>query len=145
MNAKPTAASINPKFRIGIDAMDAQHSRWIELIEEFRAVASGHLFETSSVAAAVRTLERLLDYSKHHFSSEEKLLATHAYPDLEAHQRQHREIEEVLTRLLGEARVHISTSGTPLKLNLFATVWLMEHILQHDGKYARYILDRQAT
>lgn len=145
MNDNPTMASINPKYRLGIDAMDAQHARWIELIEDFKAIASGQLLETSSVDAAAHTLGKLLDYTRHHFASEERLLVQHAYPDLEAHKRQHREIEAVVVRLLDEVRSHKSTSITPLKLNLFATVWLMEHILQHDGKYARYILDRQAA
>jgi hypothetical protein len=37
---KAAAMIIDPLYSIGIDEMDAQHARWIQLIEEFKAVAS---------------------------------------------------------------------------------------------------------
>ena len=46
-----------------------------------------------------------------------------------------------MSKLFDEVRAH-KTSGTPLKLNLFATVWLLEHIMGEDDKYARFILGK---
>lgn len=46
-----------------------------------------------------------------------------------------------MTKLLDETGAH-KTGGAPPKLNLFATVWLlehMEHIMGEDDKYARFI------
>ena len=135
--------TIDPKYSIGIDEMDAQHARWIELIEEFRSVGSEHLLEQAGIDAAAHALDQLLSYTQSHFASEEQFIAARNYPDLEAHKKQHRKLEAYLVKLSGEIREH-ATSGTPLKLNLFATVWLLEHIMQEDDRYARFILGKAA-
>jgi hemerythrin len=140
-DASSSGESIDPKYRLGIPEMDAQHARWIDLIEKFRAVGSSHLMERAGINAAIRALEQLLKYTQSHFASEEQFIAAHNYPDLESHKRQHSELETVLAKLLDEAHAH-PTGGTPLKLNLFATVWLLEHIMQEDDKYARFILGK---
>lgn len=134
---------IDPKYCLGIEEMDVQHARWIQLISEFRSAASGLLRDQAAFDAAAFALERLLDYTNTHFASEEAFLATRQYPDLEAHKRQHRELKTVVVKLLKEIREH-SSSNTPLKLNLFVSIWLLEHIMQDDGKYARFILGQSA-
>lgn len=135
--------SIDPMYALGVEEMDAQHAVWLRLIAEFRAAAAGVLEGPEAVTAAARALDRLLDYTKSHFASEEALLAASHYPGLEAHRQQHREVREVVERLRGELRER-GGRLTPLKLNLFASVWLLEHILREDGKCARFILG-QAT
>jgi hemerythrin len=132
---------IDPKYSIGIDQMDAQHACWIELIEKFRSVGSGQLLERAGINAAAHALEHLLSFTKSHFASEEQLLVTHKYPDLETHKIKHRELEAAVVKLLSEIRAH-ATRSTPLKLNLFVTVWLLEHIMGEDDKYARFILGK---
>ncbi len=134
-------ATIDPKYSIGIDEMDAQHARWIELVENFRSVGSEHLLEQAGIDAAMHALEQLLSYTRKHFASEEKFMASHKYPEIDAHKKRHHELEAMVTKLLDETRAH-KTSGTPLKLNLFVTVWLLEHIMGEDDKYARYILGK---
>jgi hemerythrin len=133
---------IDRKYSIGIDEMDTQHARWIQLIDEFRTAASGHLLEQAGIDAARHALDELLKYTRSHFASEEKLIAAEHYPELEAHKQKHRELEAVVVKLLDEIRAHKSGT-TPLKLNLFVTVWLLEHILSEDKKYARFILGKQ--
>lgn len=133
--------SIDPKYSIGIEAMDIQHARWIELIENFRATASEQLREQIGIDAAKLALEQLLNYTRSHFTSEERLMAEHEFPGLNEHKRRHQELEEEVIKLLDEIRKH-KTTVTPLKLNLFLTIWLMEHIKQEDEKYARFILDK---
>lgn len=139
-----TATQIPPlpaHYRIGIDAMDTQHARWIHLIEAFRKVGAGHLLEPAGIEAARNALRDLLEYTKLHFTSEEALLAEHRYPDFAAHCQAHRRLEAAVIALDEEIRSHANnTHSTPLKLNLLATIWLMEHITQEDRKYAKFIL-----
>jgi len=139
--AQYNMAIIDPKYSIGIDAMDAQHARWIQLIEEFRAAGSEHLLDPIGIEAAKQALEQLLSYTRTHFASEEKLLADHKYPGLASHKQRHQELEAAVIKLHDEINAH-KTNVTPLKLNLFITVWLMEHITQEDDKYARFILGK---
>jgi len=136
-------AVLDPKYSIGIAEMDIQHARWVELIEQFRSVGSAHMLEQAGLDAAAHALEELLIYTRNHFSSEEHFLATHHYPDLDAHKQQHRKLEGIVAKLLEEIRAH-ATNSSPLKLNLFITIWLLEHIMQEDDKYARFILGKSA-
>ncbi len=134
-------AIIDPKYSIGIDAMDAQHAHWIRLIEEFKAAGSGHLLQPDGVKAAKIALDKLFEYTQSHFVSEEKLIAEHGYPGLEDHKRKHRELVAEVTKLQEEIRSHEHDSA-PLKLNLFVTIWLLEHIMSEDILYARFILSK---
>ena len=133
--------SIDPKYSIGIEEMDAQHAIWIQLIDEFRLAGSGHLLEETGIRAAQHALEELIKYTKQHFASEERFIAARHYPEAKAHEQKHRELEAEVVKLLDEVRAH-KTNTTPLKLNLFVTVWLMEHIMSEDNKYARFILGK---
>lgn len=119
--------------------MDAQHARWIALIEQFRDTASSHLLDRSGFDAAQHALEQLIAYTHTHFASEEQLLERHHYPQLRDHRQMHLELEQQVRALLDEIAQH-KTSSTPLKLNLLVTIWLMEHILQEDRNYAHFIL-----
>lgn len=130
---------IDPKYRIGIDAMDSQHARWIVLIDRFRAVASMHLLDSIGLNAARVTLGELLTYTRAHFASEEELLKRHRYPSLDEHMRGHQALVQHLKQLSDEIGAHQSAS-TPMKLNLVVNIWLLEHILRDDHDYARFIL-----
>jgi hemerythrin len=134
---------IDPKYSIGIEAMDVQHARWIHLIEEFRRVSSGHLFDTTGFHAAGMALNQLVEYTRVHFASEEKLLALHSYPELAEHKKAHAEIEAKLIEFREEIHAH-SRNKTPLKLNLLITIWLFDHILNEDGRCAKFILGKTA-
>lgn len=129
---------INPIYSIGIPEMDAQHARWIALIEKFKAIGPERLLDPAGIQAARHTLEQLLDYTRKHFASEEQLFALHGFPGQEAHKRSHREIEAKVQELLDEAR-QLGSHRTPLKLNLLSTIWLFEHITRDDEEYARFI------
>ncbi|HLA34541.1 MAG TPA: bacteriohemerythrin [Rhodocyclaceae bacterium] len=133
--------TIDPKYSIGIEEMDAQHAKLIQIIDRFRSISSDDLREQSSMDITKQSLDALLKYTRFHFASEERLMTTHGYPELESHKQKHRALEATVTKLADE--VHASaTTTTPMKLNLFLTVWLLEHIKQDDAKYARFILGK---
>lgn len=132
---------IDPKYRIGIDEMDVQHARWIDLIHCFRAAAGDDLTDRRGVDAARLALDDLLDYTRWHFASEEALLNRHDYPDLSKHVVAHRGLVKQLQTLRDELGAH-QICSTPLKLNLMVNIWLMEHIMQDDLAYAKHIRSR---
>lgn len=100
-----------------------------------------HLVDETGFEAAEAALVKLLKYTQLHFASEEKLLSEHGYPGLESHKNKHHELETSVRKMLDEIRGN-RISLTPLKLNLFATVWLFEHIARDDEKFARYVLGK---
>jgi hemerythrin len=132
---------IDPKYSIGIPEMDAQHARWIGLIEKFRTASASGLQDRVGIDAAAVALKELQAYTLTHFGSEERFLADLRYPDLEAHKHLHRELEREVARLLAEIQSP-AKDRAPLKLNLFINIWMLDHILKEDAKYARFVLQR---
>jgi hemerythrin-like metal-binding protein len=128
---------IDPKYSIGIAEMDAQHARWVALIQQFRAVAEGHMGDATGLSAARQAIDALLDYTRSHFKSEEALLESHRYPGLAAHRQLHGELERAILTL--REQLHQQHSSAPVKLNLLVTVWLLEHIHKHDKEYAVFL------
>ena len=134
--------TIDPRYSIGVPEMDREHARWIALIEAFRSAAAGHLTDARGISAARLALEQLSAYTRQHFASEERLLAQCHYPELGAHQTKHHELAAAVAKLAQEIEEQHGTTA-PLKLNLFVTVWLLEHIMSEDWKYARFIIGQR--
>ena len=132
-------ATIDPLYSLGVPEMDREHAHCIDLVEAFRVAAAGHLADSAGLAAARRTLEELLDYTQTHFADEERLLASYQYPALAEHKARHRELTAAMLKLIRELAEHRDAT-TPLRLNLFVTVWLLEHIMTDDWKYASFII-----
>ena len=73
-------------YSVKVGAMDGQHRKLFDLINELhRAMRAGRGKEVTGVI-----LHRLIDYTLHHFSAEEKLLEKHNYPGLVAHRAEHK-------------------------------------------------------
>ena len=99
---------------------------------------AGHLVDDASWSAAEAALAALAEYTVRHFASEERLLARHHYPGQAAHAAGHRKIEQQLQALRAEMQHH-RENRVPLKLNLVATLWLFEHIIDDDAEFAHYM------
>jgi len=132
-------AAIDPLYSLGVPEMDQEHARCIDLVEAFRVAAAGHLADSVGLAAAQRVLEELLECTHTHFANEERLLASYHYPALAEHKARHRDLTAAMLKLLRELAEHRDAT-TPLKLNLFVTVWLLEHIMTDDWKYASFVI-----
>ncbi len=114
------------------------------MINQFREAANGHLSDAVGLEAARQTLDDLLKYTEVHFASEERLLASCQFPELAAHKQKHQELTAAVQKLCAELAAH-SAGSTPLKLNLFVTVWLLEHIMSEDWKYSRFIIAQRGA
>lgn len=135
--------TIDPRYSIGIAEMDREHARLLALVERFRLAVEVELADEERIAAAHEALTAMLEYTRVHFASEEKLMASYQYPDLAAHQAKHRGLIAAVQKMLDEVIEHKRASA-PVKLNLFFTVWLLEHIMTEDWKYSRFILAQRA-
>ena len=124
-----------PRYSVGIAAMDAQHHRLIDLINTLHeAMVNG---DANNVLGTI--LHELVLYTKTHFAAEERLMRDAGYPGLEAHQRLHAMlVDRVATLMLqhnnGAAALSISTSK-------FLKDWLVIHIQDQDQAYGKAIVE----
>ncbi len=128
----------DPKLSVGIAEIDQQHKKLIGLIsilnEGMRPSEDDMLRSAvKELTAQASVINEMVDYSKYHFSTEEKYMRKYAYPDYEEHKSEHesfiREVQ-IFKNDFDNGKVVLST-----QIMEFLKKWLSNHILSTDKKY----------
>ena len=124
----------NPAWDIGIDIIDSQHRRWLEI---FNALERSFLQGESMYDMQLSTFKEMLDYTHLHFDNEEKLMADSGYPAFSSHRRLHRDFDTLIYR---HFRSHESSEAmlTSEMLQMMRN-WLIAHIQSEDQKIAAFL------
>ena len=122
-----------PEYETGVAAMDDEHR---ELFSAADALHRG-LNEHKGREALQDALAALVRYGQTHFPSEEKLLAETDYPEVDQHKRLHEE----LMRQIRDLDERCRKGGVDIDRELlnFIKMWIINHILTDDQKYATYL------
>ena len=121
----------------GIQVIDDQHRRIVEMINQLHAAQTGGL---QLVVAEV--IDELVDYTLSHFAFEEELMEEAGYPFCAAHKRVH----EVFTKRVSEYRMRFQAGEDVVdELKSMLSRWLFNHIRNDDKAYSEQVrqhLDR---
>ena len=113
---------------VGVPLVDDQHKSLIEITNDL--INTFNEFPKDSTLETI--LLGLLDYTIYHFDGEELYAAEYGAEDLEAHQKEHKEFIDKVSRFQNEIRLkHIEIS---LDLLDFLKDWLVTHINGSDKK-----------
>jgi len=131
-----TLLTWNHACSVGIRAMDDQHGILMDTMNELRlAVVRGAGREQVS-----EVLDRLIEFTRMHFSSEEQLLGRYEYPGMEAHRGEH---QRLLAQILQSAhRVQHGEKVQMRPLLVFLREWYLEHIEGVDREYGPWLNER---
>jgi hemerythrin len=124
---------------IGHSEIDHQHQRWVELFNELDNAFLSK--EVRDIAVVQRnTFKAILDYTRYHFASEEKLMQDVVYPDAAGHWRLHKEFDNIVYEKYRE----FENGELMLTSELLALIknWLLHHIQVEDKKLGNYLLER---
>lgn len=118
---------------VGVPRMDDQHKVLLRLINRV-----ADLGESGATGGAIRTiLDQLVEYTRFHFSEEEKLMAAYGYPGVAGHHAIHEkfvgEVQEMV-RKLGDGEAFDARSLLDVLRN-----WLVEHIQGADKRYGEHV------
>ncbi len=120
------------RYELGHKLIDRQHQQIIEMFNDL--YEARHYGREQQVVDEV--VESMARYVRDHFSSEEALMAKVAYPDLEAHRREHE-------FFIGEAqRLSFKRGDSDSEadhLMVFLKNWLLEHIAKTDCQLKPYL------
>jgi len=116
----------------GIEVIDKQHRRIVDLINELNAANEG-----GDPAVINHVLGELVDYTLSHFSFEEELQEKANYPFFKAHKRVH----EIFTKRVGEfqQRAADGENVAPELLSMLK-IWLVNHIKGDDADYVEAVV-----
>jgi hemerythrin len=115
---------------VGVAEFDTQHKRWLEIINE--------LHEAMRVGKGKDILEQvfreLVQYTRVHFSAEEKYLTSTKYPAF----TQHKALHDQLTAKILDFQKQLQAGKVALTLQVMNTLkdWLVNHIMEEDKKYS---------
>ena len=124
------------KYSVKNSTIDEQHKKLIGILNDFH----DSMMAGKSNEMVEEILMRLIDYTKMHFGTEEKLMEKYAYPDKRAHEIQHIELVNevgVYYNKLKQGKKFVN-----LELADFLKNWLNHHIMETDVKFGKFLFDK---
>lgn len=129
------------KYETGVAQFDQEHQQLIQRLNDLY----DDIFECETIEQEQKLtadiLKDLLEYVEEHFSGEEELMRLHQYPELEAHQRAHRQFSVEVEKLLQKHQ------GGELALSFpvftFLKDWISNHVLVVDKRYSAFFNDKK--
>lgn len=116
------------EYSVGIEEMDKQHLKLLEIVNEFHEISKTRDFERISTI-----LDKLRLYTVEHFESEEDYMRRAGYNRLDEHIEQHKDLVEKLEEFeyQYQSQEHIYSD----QFMAFLIDWLVEHIMDSDMDY----------
>ena len=127
--------SWTPEYSVNVGPLDDQHRMLFRLIDSL-----GENIDENKIERLDLTIDELANYALYHFISEERLLASFNYPDLEEHKAEHQsfaaQVKEFRCKLAGDKKELSS------EIYLFLLNWLKRHIQETDKKYGPFLNEK---
>ena len=124
------------RLKVGIERIDKQHHQLVDLLNALHA----EMLAGRGMQSVGEVLSNLIQYTRTHFATEERLFTQHAYPQAEAHKQQHDKLAEkavALHRQVVNGEVTLS-----LETMHFLKDWLTNHILKTDMAYKPFFASK---
>lgn len=128
----------NSSYSVGIEELDSQHKRLIELIN----AVHGAMLAKKSNEMLADILGQLIEYTGVHFAAEEQLFARFAYPAAAEHLDEHRKFVEKVEEFFKDFQG--GRIGLSIEILDFLVDWLKRHINGSDKKYGPFLAERLA-
>lgn len=128
-----TGIGWSDELSIRVAHMDLQHKRMIEIA----SVIAEHLYPGADRSELTHAFDALIDYTRGHFTAEEKLMALYRYPDAAGHCLGHARLVSELTECA--ARVLAGEALDKDAFLRFFQSWLPLHIRDLDRDYGAFL------
>ena len=125
----------NESLSVGVEEIDFQHRRWIDMINAMdEALSVGGAEKLEQIKD--ESIKAMVDYAWFHFKYEEQYLKDLGYPELAAHREDHNRFKMNLRQIQAD----VDRGFQPLNTQLMSIMmnWLKDHIMMEDKKYAAY-------
>ena len=124
-------------YSVKIGDIDDQHKELINLFNEVHDCIDSN----RAIERLGSVLEDLIDYTRVHFVTEEKLLRENGYPNYEQHKKMH---DDLTIRVLDLQDRYSKDHSVAVLIDSmkFMTDWLTQHIIRTDKQYSTYLSNR---
>ena len=118
----------NDSYSVGVDSIDDQHKKLLDMLSNFLESV-----ELDSDKAKITLINSLIDYTKYHFSNEEKCFDKFNYSDKENHIKEHQVFIGKVTDI--QNRLESGNMVLTMEIAKFLREWLVNHIKVSDKQY----------
>jgi len=126
----------NSSFELGIEVIDSQHRELVRMINELDRALRRH----TARDILSELLDELIDYSKYHFSTEEKYMLDFEFEGFSDHRKEHDHFRFKVFRF---QREYIDgTAELDSVLMQFLKEWLSNHMLGTDRQFRDLFLGK---
>lgn len=122
-------------LKIGVPLIDSEHKELCDRIDQLFAACS----QGKGRDEIMKTVEFLESYTIKHFSDEEKLQRSSAYPKFAEHKAMHDFFTKKIADFKKELAEHGATISVVSQTNYFLMDWLLNHIQKMDSELSGYI------
>jgi hemerythrin len=119
---------------VGIEEVDGQHKVLVGLLNELHAA----IVHRRGSSECRKTLDRLAEYTRVHFTTEEGLMRVLKYPGIDVHHKQHEELIQEVVAL--QTKLDAGQAAISFELLHFLKVWLTKHIGESDKRFGQFAL-----
>ena len=124
------------RYSVGNSILDEQHKH---LVAQCNRLGGCIDRERHADGLFHDILHELAVYAKEHFRTEESILVSRGFPDLEAHKQEHVGYVDRLSVILLAATVGGVGRQEMQGLHRFLTGWFHDHILTSDMRYREFL------
>ena len=126
----------NDSLSVNVAEIDEQHKKLIGLINDLHAAMSAG--KSNDMMGGI--LNELVEYTKYHFSSEEKYMDQFHYPGTLVHKKEH---EGFVNKAL-EFKGNFESGNASISVDLlnFLKDWLINHIQGTDKRYSNFFNEK---
>jgi len=118
---------------LNVEEMDIEHKQLFVLVNNLRQA----MVSPVGKIGVNRALKELVEFTREHFATEERLMTAHGYPNYEQHKREHEALLQDVDQLL--QRYHDGDALIPFAIELDLEAWAYKHIDGCDRDLAVYL------
>ena len=125
--------SWNNKYSVNVEEIDLQHKKLIELVNNLHNSVESRI----SKKELLKLLIELVDFTRFHFSTEEKLMKEHDFRGFPEHYKEHKALLEHMENLVSA----VSFGKTPKFYSDYdiSSDWALAHIAGHDKILGKFL------
>jgi hemerythrin-like metal-binding protein len=124
----------NDALSVKIESIDVQHRKLIDLINHFY----DNVNKQAPKELMFEMIQALKEYTVFHFSTEERYMKLHGFPEYLNHKAEH---DAFVTKVLDiEARFKSGKILMTTEITGFIRNWVAKHIMETDKKYSDFLI-----
>lgn len=133
----------NDKLSLGISLVDEQHKQLFNIINQLVTINAN-----SKKKDILYVIDKFINYTRFHFSTEENLFDKFDYLDSTKHKIEHQEFIEKFEEIIKELKnkksyKQVAVRDIADKLYSFITNWIINHITDSDKEYSKLVKENK--